>query len=179
MRIAVVVAPPVVVAIAAVGGDELLQQFFQILEHAGFVFDGRERGGRAGDEERREAAADFMATERFFDFGGDIDDVAVALGLLADRGGVDLHQGNISPLRSLNKFPHFVQRLIDLGRVLAARLGEVGTAAPAAADDRRDLFDDVACMEARGKIWGNTRDKSYICWSGVCEKNKATTQTLL
>jgi hypothetical protein len=34
-----------------------------------------------------------MPRERVFDFRGDIDDVAMALGLFADFSGVDLHQG--------------------------------------------------------------------------------------
>src|SRR5262245_23696508 len=44
------------------------------------------------------------------------------------------------------------ERLVEARRILAARLREVGTAAPAAADERRQLLDDVAGVEASDQI---------------------------
>jgi len=46
------------------------------------------------------------------------------------------------------------QGVVDFCRVFTACLGEVRTAAPAASENGRDLFDDVAGVEPLRKILG-------------------------
>ena len=65
------------------------------------------------------------------------------------------------------------QRLGDLRRVLAAGLGQVGPAAAAAADDRGDLLEPLAGVEAAGdevRASGRRRDSP-------CHRRSETTST--
>lgn len=94
MGVAVVVVPGELVLVRGVlGGDAFEGGFEVVLGEARFELDGGDRGGGADVEEGDDAIGKAGAFESGVDIGGDIKDVAVAVGVAADGFGFD-HGGH-------------------------------------------------------------------------------------
>ena len=142
---AVVIAPTIVVMITAIGRNIFLDEFFQILNQARFMFDGRERRGGAGDEKRRRASANFRPLNMLFELGGNVDDGAETSGGFGDLLGFNRDHASEVPSALVrwnsfclpDQFFGAFQCRIDLCRFLAAGLSEIRAATAAAADHGR------------------------------------------
>jgi len=85
----IVIAPTVVVVISAIRRDQLLDEFFQVLNKAGFVLDGCDGGGGAGHEYIYRAMTNLFVLDVLVYLGGDIDDVAETRGRFRERLGAN------------------------------------------------------------------------------------------
>src|SRR5262245_1690573 len=78
MRMAVAVMPGVFMMIARVLRGDLFKRGGNVFEQSGFVFDGRDSGGRTGNEDQRLPVHESMTPEQRGDMRRDVDDVRVA-----------------------------------------------------------------------------------------------------
>ena len=88
----VVVAPASVVMIFSTGWDEFLNELFEILDEAGFIFDGRQSGCGTRDKDRYKAALDLFIVDLLLDFASNVDDVAEAGSFFGECLALNLHQ---------------------------------------------------------------------------------------
>jgi hypothetical protein len=75
---AVAVMPGVFMVITRVPRGDLFKRGGNVFEQAGFVFDGRDSGGRTRNEDQRLAVREPVTPEQRGDLRRDVDDVRVA-----------------------------------------------------------------------------------------------------
>jgi len=76
---AVVISPPEMVAVGAVGGRDLIQHALQVGDHPILELDGRQPGGGAGAEQGYRARIQLSFGYRSLNERGDVDGVGVPL----------------------------------------------------------------------------------------------------
>src|SRR5262245_35019384 len=89
---AVAVMPGVFVMVTRVPRGDLFKSRRNVFEQAGFVFDGRDSGGRTRNEDQRLPVRESMTAEHRGNLRRDVDDVRVAARRDRNRIGNEFHR---------------------------------------------------------------------------------------
>ena len=86
----IIVAPAIIVMVAAIGRDQSLDEFLQVLNQSRFMLDRGNGRGRARHEDREQTFVDVFFLNLLAKLWRDVDDVAEAGSLFDDFIGANL-----------------------------------------------------------------------------------------